>query len=91
MLEDANIQNANFHTLRHTFATRAIENVMDTNTLSAILGHAQTSTTVNRYCHAIEEHKKIGMKKVSYIFSFDDNNCRQNQNKSSNIIVVKKI
>lgn len=42
---------------------------MDINTLSAILGHAQTSTTVNRYCHAIEEHKKIGMKKVSYIFS----------------------
>ena len=80
ILKDANIQNADFHTLRHTFATRAIENVMDINTLSAILGHAQTSTTVNRYCHAIEEHKKIGMKKVSYIFSFDDNNCRQNQN-----------
>ena len=58
ILKDANIQNADFHTLRHTFATRAIENVMDINTLSAILGHAQTSTTVNRYCHAIEEHKK---------------------------------
>lgn len=77
ILKDANIQNADFHTLRHTFATRAIENVMDMNTLSAILGHAQTSTTVNRYCNAIEEHKKIGMKKVSYIFSSDDNNCRQ--------------
>lgn len=59
ILKDANIQNADFHTLKHTFATRAIENVMDINTLSAILGHAQTSTTVNRYCHAIEEHKKI--------------------------------
>ncbi len=69
ILKDANIQNADFHTLRHTFATRAIENVMDINTISAILGHAQTSTTVNRYCHAIEEHKKIGMKKIFYIFS----------------------
>ena len=69
ILKDANIQNADFHTLRHTFATRAIENVMDINTLSAILGHAQTSTTVNRYCHAIEEYKKIGMEKVAYIFT----------------------
>ncbi len=79
ILKDANIQNADFHTLRHTFATRAIENGMDITTLSAILGHTQTSTTVNRYCHAIEEHKKIGMKKVAYIFPLDDNNCRQNQ------------
>lgn len=69
ILKDANIQNADFHTLRHTLATRAIENVMDINTLSAILGHAQTSTTVNRYCHAIEEYKKIGMEKVAYIFT----------------------
>lgn len=42
----------------------------------------QTSTTVNRYCHAIEEHKKIGMKKVTYIFNFDDNNCLQNHNQA---------
>lgn len=39
-LKDANIQSADFHTPRNTFATRAIENVMDINTLSAILGHA---------------------------------------------------
>ena len=36
-----------FHTLRHTFATRVVENGMDILVLSKILGHAQASTTVN--------------------------------------------
>ena len=46
---------------KHSTATRAIENVMDINTLSAILDHAQTSTTVNRHYLAIEEHKKSNL------------------------------
>lgn len=88
ILKDANIKNADFHTLRHIFTTRAIENGMNINILPAILGHAQTSTTVNKYCHAIEEHKKIGMNKISYILptynetKFDTNYWCQNKKAS---------
>lgn len=54
----AGIQDANFHALRHTFATRALEHGMDIVTLSRILGHANPSITLDKYGHAQEEHKK---------------------------------
>lgn len=40
-----------FHGLRHTFATRCIETNCDCKTVSAILGHANISTTLNLYVH----------------------------------------
>lgn len=55
---------AGFHTLRHTFATRALENGMDIATLSSLLGHAQTSTTLNKYGHALPNHKRSSMEKM---------------------------
>ena len=40
-----------FHGLRHTFATRCIESQCDCKTVSALLGHANISTTLNLYVH----------------------------------------
>lgn len=42
------------HGLRHTSATLSIAQGTDIRTVSARLGHAQTSTTLNIYSHAIE-------------------------------------
>ena len=50
--------------LRHTFATRALEEGMDIKVLSTILGHAQASTTLNLYAHALPDHKKDSMEKM---------------------------
>lgn len=58
MLQTLGIRHLNFHCLRHTFATRAIENGMDFKTLSVILGHASPSITMNIYTHSTEEHKR---------------------------------
>ena len=64
IVADAGIESANFHALRHTFATRALESGMDIKVLSALLGHAQASTTLNLYGHVLPDHKKISMEKM---------------------------
>ena len=47
-----------FHSLRHTFATQAIENNIDYKTVSEILGHSSVNTTLNLYIHPNLEYKK---------------------------------
>ena len=54
----------NFHSLRHTFATRALECGMDVKTLSEILGHRSPTVTLNRYAHSFMEHKKEMMNRL---------------------------
>lgn len=51
--------NYNFHALRHTFATRCIENGCDPKTLSEILGHSNVKITLERYVHPNYENKVI--------------------------------
>lgn len=67
----AGIPKTNFYALRHTFATRAIEAGMDMKVLSAILGHAQASTTLNLYGHALPDHKKVSMEKMRAFYGLD--------------------
>ena len=42
------------HSLRHTNATLMIAGGMNARTVANRLGHAQTSTTMNIYSHAIQ-------------------------------------
>ncbi len=51
ILERAKCKRVRFHDLRHTFATMALENGMDIKTLSAMIGHISTETTLNIYFH----------------------------------------
>ena len=67
-LKSANLPNINFHALRHTFATRALEAGMDVKVLSSILGHAQASTTLNLYAHALPDYKKRSMEKMGVYY-----------------------
>lgn len=65
VLHLCNIQKANFHTLRHTFATRCVEVGFDIKSLSEILGHANVNITLNRYVHPSMDLKLENMKKLS--------------------------
>jgi integrase len=67
-LKSAGVSNINFHAHRHTFATRALEAGMDIKVLSSILGHAQASTTLNLYAHALPDHKKTSMYKMEIFY-----------------------
>lgn len=64
LLKRLGIQHKGFHSLRHTFATRALECGMDIKTLSEILGHKNPTITLNRYVHSLMEHKKEMMNKL---------------------------
>ena len=68
LLQDCGVRNANFHTTRHTFATRCIENGMDAKTLSELLGHSDVSITLARYVHTSMEHKADQMRVLSGLF-----------------------
>lgn len=57
LLKRVNVRQRGFHSLRHTFATRALECGMDVKTLSELLGHKNASTTLSRYVHSLLEHK----------------------------------
>lgn len=60
----ANVTCLNIHALRHTFATRAIEQNINIKVLSTILGHSDISITLNTYSHALEEFQKETLKKI---------------------------
>ena len=64
LLKRLNIPHKGFHALRHTFATRALECGMDVKTLSEILGHKNSTITLNRYAHSLWEHKSEMMNKL---------------------------
>lgn len=67
LLKKLKIPHKGFHSLRHTFATRALECGMDVKTLSEILGHKNPTITLNRYVHSLWEHKKEMMNKLSML------------------------
>lgn len=65
ILKKLNIKNYRFHTLKHTFATNALELGMDIKTLSEILGHSSPTITLERYAHSRMDYKRDMIKKIS--------------------------
>ena len=61
------IKDANFHSTRHTFATRCVELGFDLKSLSEILGHANVTITLNLYVHPSFESKRKNMNKLTYM------------------------
>lgn len=55
------------HTLRHTFATRAIECGMNPKTLQKILGHGTLQMTMDLYCHVTDDTLYEEMQKFEAI------------------------
>ncbi len=56
------------HTLRHTFATRCIENGMQPQVLKTILGHSSLAMTMDLYSHVLPDVKADEMQKIAGLF-----------------------
>ena len=64
LLEHAGCEQVRFHDLRHTFATNALAHGMDIKTLSTILGHVSSATTLNTYSHITDEMRQRAAVKI---------------------------
>ena len=49
------------YALRHTYATRAIENGMQPKVLQKLLGHASIQTTMDKYVHVTDDSLTAGV------------------------------
>lgn len=67
MLKKCNIGSRNFHTLRHTFASRCVAAGADVKTLSELLGHSKVNITMQLYVHPTMEQKRANMESVNIL------------------------
>ena len=63
-VRECGLEGIHFHTLRHSFATRCVEVGFELKSLSEILGHANTSITLDRYVHSSLDLKRANMNKL---------------------------
>ncbi len=68
-LSESGVADANFHSLRHTFATRCVEAGFDVKTLSEILGHSSVKITLDKYVHSSMDLKRMNMAKLQLTFT----------------------
>lgn len=68
-LDKNHMKHYGFHALRHTFATRCIENGFDAKSLSELLGHANVKITLERYVHPSLDLKREHMRRLSESFA----------------------
>lgn len=66
LLRRCGVRKRKFHALRHTFATRCIQQQkFDVKSISEMLGHSDISITLRLYVHPTMEHKKKVVNEVS--------------------------
>ena len=59
------MRKVNIHSFRHLNASLLINGGADVKTVSAVLGHAQTSTTLNIYAHSFAAAQAAALEAVA--------------------------
>lgn len=67
VLKKCEIRDVKFHILRHTFATRCVENGFEIKSLSEILGHSSIKITLDKYVHSSMDLKRKNMDKLNFL------------------------
>lgn len=68
-LTRANVRYRKFHNVRHTYASKLLENGVDIKTISTLLGHSNISITADIYVHVIPEVKADAASRINYLFA----------------------
>lgn len=69
LCDEAGIKRFCMHTLRHTYATRAIESGVQPKVLQKLLGHASIKTTMDRYVHVTDESMTNAVQQFEKLFA----------------------
>lgn len=64
ILKKAEIRKVKFHSLRHKFASKAIETGVSDKVTSKLLGHSDVTTTLNIYTHISDEMRRSVIEKM---------------------------
>ncbi len=67
-LEKYGLRHIRFHSLRHTYATIALEKNVSINAVSGALGHSSIATTLNVYAHTSQDSSRIVEEAIKEIF-----------------------
>lgn len=67
LLKRAGIPYRNFHALRHTYATRCIEQYVDVKSVSEMLGHSDVRITLQTYVHVSLRHKQQAVQSICFL------------------------
>ncbi len=76
LLARAGVAPHKFHSLRHTYATRCVEQGVDIKSLSENLGHANVQITLQRYVHPSFDMRK---KEINKLPTFADGGQSESQ------------
>ncbi|MCC8162226.1 MAG: site-specific integrase [Lachnospiraceae bacterium] len=78
LLRRAGVPGHTYHSLRHTFATRCVENGVDMKSLSEIMGHSDVKITMQRYVHPSMDAKREQIDKLPCFDVSGQNRGHQN-------------
>ncbi len=76
LLRRAGVPPRSFHSLRHTYATRCVEQGVDIKSLSENLGHSNVQITLQRYVHPSFDIRKEEINKLPSFVDSSQNNSQ---------------
>lgn len=69
VLKSIDIKPIKFHSLRHTYATRLFEQNVPIKTVQKLMGHKDSSTTLDIYTHVMPSEKIKAVEKINNLLS----------------------